>query len=298
MELFSLNTCPVCGSQSFGPFLECRDHFVSGELFSLKKCNVCGFKITAEVPVETEIGPYYQSENYISHSDTRQGLANKLYHVAREWMLGQKRKTIVRVSGKKRGTILDIGAGTGYFVAHMKKFGWQVSGTEKSGDARNVASANFGIGLFPPEKLFSLPEKEFDAVTLWHVLEHIHELQATISQIRKVLKDDGFAFIALPNHESYDACFYRENWAAYDVPRHIWHFSPEQFRQFATANGFRIVKIFRMPLDAFYVSYLSEKYKDPRLAFARGIFRGKISWLISLFRKERCSSVIYALKKA
>lgn len=298
MATFEVKICPVCKGTVFTDFLQCRDHFVSGEEFFLKECSGCGLKITYHAPDEESIGPYYQSEKYISHSDTNRGLVNRLYHLARNYMLGQKHKVVCKSSGKKTGRLLDFGAGTGYFAGFMKKNGWEVDGIEKSAEARNFALAEFGLTLKPAEDLCQIEENSCDVVTLWHVLEHIQDPGKNIRAIRRVLNPDGTLFIALPNHESFDAQHYKDFWAAYDVPRHLWHFAPGQVERIFERNGFRMIQKHRMPLDAFYISILSEKYKKSSLGLIKGIYYGKISWLVSLFDKNRCSSVIYVFKKA
>lgn len=297
MTLINITSCPVCSGNDFTGFLECTDHFVSGEKFSIKECTNCHFKITDKIPGEDEIGPYYQSEDYISHSDTSAGLVNRIYHVAREYMLGRKRKAVIKNSGKKNGALLDIGAGTGYFAAHIKKHGWEVTGTEINDDAREFAEKKLNISLVPAEGLFSLKAKHFDAITLWHVMEHFYNLQQYIAEMDRLLKPGGALFIALPNHTSYDAGHYKEFWAAYDVPRHIWHFTPQNVRQIFENAGFKLVKKIRMPLDSFYISMMSEKYKKTKLAFLKGVFFGGLSWLASLAKRDKCSSLIYVLKK-
>jgi SAM-dependent methyltransferase len=297
MAVFEVTVCPVCKGGEFAPFLKCKDHFVSGEEFQIVECTGCGFKITSQAPGEDSVAPYYQSEDYISHSNTSKGLVNRVYHLVREFMLGKKRKSVVKSLGRKEGTLLDIGAGTGFFVSHMKNFGWDVVGTEKSPEARGFAKNEFGVELLPTEELFGMKHENFDAITLWHVLEHIHDLQGNIKAIKGILKPGGILMVALPNHTSFDAKHYRNFWAAYDVPRHLWHFAPAQVKTLFENGGFRLVKKYRMPFDSFYISMMSEKYKKSQFGLIKGLCYGKISWLASLFNKDRCSSVIYAFKK-
>ncbi len=297
MPKIHTDTCPVCKGDTFTDFLDCTDFTVSGETFKIMECTGCKFKITQDVPDEASVEAYYQSEDYISHSDSSKGLINKAYHVARTYMLGQKRKIVIQHTLKKTGTLLDIGAGTGYFAAHMKNHGWKVTGTEKSREARKFAGEERGIKLIPAEDLFTLENHSFDAVTLWHVLEHFYHPEKYIREIERVLLPGGTLVIALPNHSSYDARHYKGYWAAWDVPRHLWHFTPAHVKQLFENSGFTLVAKHTMPLDAFYISLLSEKYKKSGLGFVKGLIHGKISWLVSLFNKDRCSSVIYVLRK-
>lgn len=202
------------------------------------------------------------------------------------------------------GTLLDVGAGTGYFLHHMQKHGWKVTGTEQNDSARAFALSEWEIPLLPEEALFDLPGRSFDIITLWHVLEHLDDPGKYLQKCAQLLKPGGFLFLALPNPASTDALHYRKFWAAWDVPRHLWHFSPSNLRQFTEKQGFLLKRTFRMPFDAFYVSILSEQYKknkgglsstDRFLILLKGIFYGKISWIVSLFHPLKCSSVIYLL---
>lgn len=298
MAKFNIQQCPVCNGNKFSPFLTCTDYFVSGEKYQLKKCDSCDFKITENIEDEENIGKYYQSEEYVSHSNTSKGLINSVYHNVRKYMLKQKRKLVENVSATAKGQILDIGTGTGFFLNEMKQKGWQITGTEKSSDAREFTKQEFGLNILPTEELFNLKENSFDIITLWHVLEHIHKLNENMEQLSRLLKTNGKLIIAVPNHTSYDATHYREYWAAYDVPRHIWHFAPEQMQVFGEKFGFSLSNVRAMLFDGFYVSLLSEKYKKSKLPLLNGMFHGKISWFTSLLKPGKCSSVIYVFEKA
>jgi len=212
-------------------------------------------------------------------------------------MLNRKRRLVERSAGMQRGHVLDVGAGTGFFLNEMNLHGWQVSGTEKSPEARAFTKSEFNLYLHETEKLFQLKENSFDVITLWHVLEHIHRLKENMQAFHRLLKKDGKLIIAIPNNKSYDARNYREYWAAYDVPRHIWHFTPLQMRRFGEKHGFILDRTRTMPFDSFYVSILSERYKKSKFPLITGFLHGKISWLLSLVDSKNCSSVIYVFKK-
>lgn len=296
MAKFNISNCPVCGEDEFIPFMTCTDYFVSGEQFEIAECAECGFKFTANAEEEQYAGKYYQSEEYISHSNTASGLVNRIYHRVRRYMLGRKRRLVAKASGLRPGRILDVGTGTGFFLQEMKKHGWQVTGTEQNAKARTFASHEFGLNVLPSADLFDLESGTYDAITLWHVLEHLHRLKDYMETFIRLLKPGGRLVIAVPNPASFDAMHYKAFWAAWDVPRHLWHFSPGQMKRFGERYGFRLVSMHPMPFDAFYVSILSEKYKKSKAALIRGIWHGKISWLKSLLNKERCSSVIYVFE--
>lgn len=276
----------------------CTDHLVSGEKFEIAACSECGLRITLDVPDSKQIGRYYESDDYISHSNTQKGFINRLYHLSRSIMLKKKAAHVTRHSGMKRGKLLDVGAGTGFFAAEMKGKLWHVSAVELNEAAREFAEQKFGIKAYT--ELKDVPESEnnsFNAITLWHVFEHIEDLDFTMQKTHKLLCHDGVLVLALPNFQSYDAQKYGKNWAAYDVPRHLWHFSQKQVELLAKKYNFKVSGVAKMPLDAFYISMLSEKNMGTKLHFLRGAFIGLKAHIHSLFSKNRSSSQIYFLKK-
>jgi 2-polyprenyl-3-methyl-5-hydroxy-6-metoxy-1,4-benzoquinol methylase len=288
--------CLVCKSNDFENFITCTDYFVSKGQFSLLRCNHCGFVFTGKAPDLEKMGSYYKSDSYISHSDTQKGLVNKLYHKVRNIMLDRKRKLINRETFGK--DLLDIGCGTGYFPKFMKDKGFRVTGIELDEGARNFARENFGIEVFHPEEMLNTAINEkFDVITLWHVLEHLHDPDRYLQWITKALKEEGILIIALPNNDSYDAKVYQKYWAAYDVPRHLWHFTPATFKKYLSGKGFSLGKIKRLPFDAYYNSLMSAKYAGKFSPLVHGFFVGWLSNLFSFFSAEKTSSVIYILKK-
>src|SRR5690606_33464794 len=208
-----------------------------------------------------------------------------------------KRRLIDRVSDVAKGSILDIGTGTAYFLNQMKKAGWAVTGTEKNPEARAFAEQKFRLKLFPDNELFNFENQKFDVITLWHVLEHIHRIDENMEAFHRLLKAKGKLIIAVPNHSSFDARKYGKHWAAWDVPRHLWHFTPVQMKQLGEKFGFRLKRMYNLPFDSFYVSILSEKYRKSKFPLIKGLLFGKLSWLISLTAPGRGSSVIYVFDK-
>ena len=255
------------------------------------------FVFTQDCPDEERIGRYYESDDYISHSDTTQGFSNKIYHIARDLMLLRKKRIIKSVSGLNSGTLLDIGCGTGYFAEKMKEAGWSVKGIEINKKARDFAMERSGLEIIDPGQIDTLKADSFDCITLWHVLEHFHDPLKYTSEIMRLLKPGGVCTVALPNCNSYDAKYYRQSWAAYDVPRHLWHFNPESFNIFSEKAGFATESVMVLPLDVFYISILSEKYRDSKLPFLSGVIKAVPFAFLSLFNKKRCSSVIFILRK-
>jgi len=289
--------CPLCSSEKIGLLFRCYDFFLSKKEFPVFKCAECGFSFTQDYPEESEIGYYYESDDYISHSDTSKGLSNKLYRVARNRMLRRKRNLIRSTTGLQTGTILDIGSGTGYFARTMKDAGWEVKGIEVSEKARNFSTSHFGVDIVSPDKISSIGSESFDCITLWHVLEHFHDPFSYVSEIIRLMKPGAVCVIALPNCSSYDAEYFNSFWAAWDVPRHLWHFNPETFRLFCEKSGLSLEELKNLPLDVFYISQLSEKYKGSQLPFLRGISKAFIFAFLSVLHPERSSSVIYILRK-
>ncbi|MEG1587033.1 MAG: class I SAM-dependent methyltransferase [Bacteroidales bacterium] len=296
MKKVHLEECPLCGQNEPKNVMSCTDHYASGESYQLVRCSKCGFLFTLDFPDETEIGRYYETPAYVSHSDTRKGLMNKVYHLVRSYMLGQKASMTEALNQNKKGRILDIGCGTGYFLNAMQKRGWNTLGVEKSETAARSAEKHFGLSVLSDLKNVPVGDT-FDVISLWHVMEHLQDLPAVFSRLRELLKKEGCLIIALPNSESYDAEYYGKFWGAYDVPRHLWHFSPDTFSQLAQREGFRIEKFAPMPFDAFYVSMLSEKYKGNRFSFIRGMWRGKVAFWHSLRNPRKSSSIIYILRR-
>lgn len=288
--------CPACGSSDISPVLEARDYTVSGEKFTIQACKECTLRFTYPVPDEQHIGKYYQSENYISHSDTRKGIINKLYHIVRKLSLKQKKAYVLRATGIQHGHILDIGCGTGAFLHTMKQSGWMTTGLEPDKNARQVAHRKYQLDPLSADQLFQLPEQSFNAITLWHVLEHVHPLHEYFQQIRLLLKPGGKIFIAVPNYTSLDASHYKACWAAYDVPRHLYHFSPASLIQLAKKHDLHLSKKIIMPFDAFYVSLLSEKYCNGKNNYMGGAVNGLRSWMHARAKPDEASSLIYILQ--
>ncbi len=297
MDKLHIHACPLCGNREFSHLLTCKDYYVSGESFGVYICCQCGFRFTQDAPAEAEIGRYYETPQYISHTDTQKGLVNKLYHWVRKRMLSKKARLVARNAGLSHGRLLDIGTGTAYFPYHMKKRGWAVAAIEKNEKARRFAKEHFGLEVGEESLLDELPDSSFDAITLWHVMEHLEKLNETWERLRALLAERGVLVVAVPNSVSYDAGYYKEYWAAYDVPRHLWHFVPETMRRMGEKHGFELVNSRPMPFDAFYVSILSEKYRHSSAPFIKGMCRGFVALFHSLPKKGRSSSMIYVFRK-
>lgn len=302
-NLESLTSCPACSGQTFTPFIACKDYTVSRGTFEVVSCGTCGFLATSPRPAEAEAYKYYQSEDYISHSNTRKGLINKVYAWVRNYSIKKKEKLVSDALGlsgsKSEKWILDHGCGTGEFLNYCKEQGWGILGLEPGDDARQHAIAIYGLPVVNETAINSMAEKQFDAITLWHVLEHVYPLNERIQKLKSLLKDDGVLIVAVPNHNTAEEKKYREFWAAYDVPRHIWHFDQTSMKALMKNNGLEVITVKPMVFDAYYISMISEGYKNGKGglgAMLSGFWAGFISNTNARSTGEY-SSLIYVIKK-
>jgi len=273
------------------PYLLTKDHSVTGEEFELRYNKEFDMLITRPRPADLD--KYYQSENYISHTDSSKSFLDKVYQTVKRVSLFLKVRLIGQFAQDDK-SILDVGAGTGDFLSAASEKGWTIFGVEPNWRARGKASEK-EINL--SDDIESVMDRKYKVITLWHVLEHLTDLENQILKIISILEEKGTILVAVPNYKSYDAKYYKDFWAAYDVPRHLWHFSQESINRLFTKYGMTVVDTKPMYFDAFYVSLLSEKYKGARLGFIRGFIIGLFSNLSALFTKEY-SSLIYVIKKA
>lgn len=274
------------------PVLVCKDHTVSGEYFELRKEKDLDLLATFPRPDLDKLPDYYKSENYISHTDSKRGFLDRIYQQVKSLMVKNKLNWIQKEKSTP-GKILDIGAGTGDFLLAAKKRGWEAFGVEPSIDARQLASKK---GLELVEETSSFSDHDFDVITMWHVLEHVPDLHEQIKELHRLLKPDGLLVIAVPNYKSYDAQKYKENWAAYDVPRHLYHFSPSAIKNIFSQAGFLLTSQKGLFFDSFYVSLLSEKYATGSPNLSKAISTGFTSNLKAR-SSGNYSSLAYFLRK-
>jgi|SRR5690554_2852820 len=287
----SIRNCPVCQETYFKAFLEVTDHMITKEVFKIVECDSCGFHFTNPIPKIDRIGEYYKSDEYISHSSNNKGIINFLYNKVRAITLKEKVKWVRNETDGK--SLLDIGSGTGYFLKTANDNGFKGIGLEPDADARDYAHKNNHVRSSSQEELYNIEENSFDVITMWHVLEHVYDLRKDLQVIHDILKSNGKLFIAVPNMNSYDARYYKEYWAAYDVPRHLYHFKQNDISRLLLDFGFDLKKIIPMKYDAYYVSMLSEKYKKRLSLF--GVVIGFVSNLNS--KKHGYSSQVYVFEK-
>jgi 2-polyprenyl-3-methyl-5-hydroxy-6-metoxy-1,4-benzoquinol methylase len=293
MEL--LKKCPACDHEKFVEFIQCKDHFLSKEDFTILKCENCGLLFTNPRPEENDLGRYYKSSQYISHSNAKKGLINKIYHFIRRHNHKKKYKLIS--SYRSKGEILDVGCATGEFLLFLKQKGWNVFGIEPDADARQFAIENNKIEAFPESELVKLGRDKFDVITLWHVLEHVSNLKPRITELYNLLKDDGILIIAVPNSQSLDAAHYGSFWAGYDVPRHLYHFDQKVIKDLFSKFNFSCIEIKPMKFDSYYVSLLSEKYISGKNNYLKAAKTGWQSNCHARKNQMNYSSLIYIFKK-
>lgn len=290
-----LKVCPVCSASETKLFIECKDYTVSQETFKIVECVNCGFKFTNPRPEENKLGDYYKSENYISHSNTNKGFINSAYQSVRKYTLLKKLQLISRFY--KTGKLLDIGCGTGEFLKTFKDAKWETLGIEPSDSARKMAIENFGLDVRGEEGLKDLESESFDVITMWHVLEHVPHLNERVSDLKRLLKPKGMIVIAVPNCSSLDAKNYGANWAAYDVPRHLYHFTPKDIETLFRKHELNVFKTLPMVFDSFYVSMLSEKYRSGKSNLISAVWNGFRSNLSAIKTGKTYSSQIYLIRK-
>ncbi|MFZ4522331.1 MAG: class I SAM-dependent methyltransferase [Bacteroidales bacterium] len=264
--------CPVCNSADFKLFMEIEDYFLTKEEFSVQECVGCGFKFVNPRPDSAEIGRYYQSEEYISHDAGKPTLFSRIYKLARVFSIKNKYNLVSRYV--KKGRILDIGCGTGEFLNYCQAKGFNTSGVEPSEKAGQYAREVNGIKIVTNLTMINSGSGLFDCITMWHVLEHVHELNNTLELVKELLHSNGVFIVAVPNCTSWDAEEYGKFWAAYDVPRHLYHFSEVTMKRLVTKHGFECREVLPQKLDAFYVSMLSEKYRRGRSGYLKPAILG------------------------
>lgn len=290
--MLEVEKCPICGDARKEKIVKAPYFRGKKEEFQIVECQNCALRYTSPRPEDGELGAYYEEENYISHTDSKESLMDKIY--AKVKAVSAQKKLGLIESYASKGSLFDFGAGTGYFAKAAADRGWSAGGFEPSEKARETSRNNYSVEL--SDSIDSLKESSADAISMWHVLEHLPDLKGDLGKISKGLKPGAYLFIAVPNHESWDAKHYKSNWAAYDVPLHLYHFKKNNIKELGREFGLDLVEVKNMPYDAFYVSLLSEKNRagkpNPLKAFAVGIWSN-----LKGSSSKNMSSLIYVLKK-
>lgn len=289
-----MNTCPWCGKPTDHFFLKVKDYFLTQEDFELFQCDHCGLVFTMPRPAPEVIGNYYKSDAYYSHQQNKKGIIPKIYESVKT--INLKGKVAMAIGDLPQGRLLDIGCGVGDFLLQVKKLGWSVTGIEPSEQASKIAQSRLAFAPLTPADYDQLPDQSFDVITMWHVLEHVDDLKSQTKELKRLLRPGGRLVIALPNYQSFDCQYYSDKWAAWDVPRHLNHFSPDCLKGVLNAIDFKHVDTQRLIWDAFYISYLSEKYLGHNAPLIRGALVGLKSNCKAL-RSGMYSSLVYRYEK-
>ena len=287
-------SCPWCNSENNHQFLKLKDYFLTQEEFEIIECDECKLLFTNPCPTPDKIGDYYKSEDYLSHNEEKKSFFAKIYNSVKK--INIRNKYNIAVNHQQSDvSILDIGCGVGDFLLYAKENGCNITGIEPSEDARKVAEKKLNSKILSPEELENIPDESFDIITMWHVLEHVADLKTEIYHLQRILKKDGRLILALPNYKSYDAEYYKDKWAAYDVPRHLNHFSQTSIKNIFNKTKLQLIDIKPLKWDSFYISMLSEEYMNCKKSFLKGILTG---WKSN--RKARktgeWSSLVYCFK--
>ena len=288
------NKCPWCGSEKAQINLWLRDEFLTKEDFHICECLNCGLLYTMPRPDKDKIGAYYKSNEYYSHQENKKGFIPKVYERVKSVNLKHKYK--LATNGLQPGKLLDIGCGVGDFLHTSEMHGWECIGVEPSEDAKTIAQKRMKGMIITSEELESFSDGAFDVITMWHVLEHVDDLKWQVAQLQRLVKPSGRVVIAVPNYKSYDGQYYKEHWAAYDVPRHLNHFNRITLSKIFKTSGLELVKMDKLKWDAYYISYLSEQYRHHSLPLVRGLYRGFIS-NCKARRSGEWSSLVYVFER-
>ena len=286
--------CPWCESEKTQIHLWVKDLFLTNEAFEIHECLKCGLLFTEPRPKTEEIGKYYQSEEYYSHQENKKGFVPRIYEAVKSVNLKKKYKMATK--GLKPGKMLEIGCGAGDFLHTMEKHGWTCTGIEPSESAKEIATKKVKATLLNPQEIGQLENESFDLITMWHVLEHVDNLKEEIQQLQRLLKKGGRLVLALPNFKSADAQYYKEYWAAYDVPRHLNHFCRESINNIFKTTDFKRIKTDKLVWDAYYISFMSEKYMNHSLPLLKGAWKG---WRSNCKARKNgeWSSLVYILER-
>jgi len=292
-EKIKILSCPVCEKTDIDEYLTTKDYFFTRESFTLSKCAKCNFVFTNPIPAD--LGKYYETEDYLSHNTKSGGIISNIYSAIRNMNIMRKYNLVIHYC--TNGSILDIGCGTGDLLRSFKNHGWETTGIEPNKKAREIAQKQNDVKVFTEEKLNEFEDGKFDVVSMWHVLEHVEDINERMKQVSRLTSTHGTMIFALPNLNSPDAKKYGHYWSGLDVPRHLYHFTQETFEKLATKHGLKLVHAEPMKFDAYYVSMLSEKYRGNKYYLPAAFLNGLVS-NIKAKSKNNYSSMIFVCKKS
>jgi 2-polyprenyl-3-methyl-5-hydroxy-6-metoxy-1,4-benzoquinol methylase len=293
-----LTGCPLCGAGQFKEFLHSCDYSITQEDFTIVQCTHCGLKFTNPRPNDAEIGRYYESEDYISHSNTSNGLVNTAYQAVRTYTIRQKTHLYHKLAGNQPKTVLDYGCGTGELLKSLKNSGWDTLGIEPGDKPREFAIRENKLHVKTPDALPAIETGAMTIISMWHVLEHVHRLNETVAELKRILSENGTLIVAVPNSDSYDSRHYKQFWAAYDLPRHLYHFNKTTITELFKRHNMLVEQVKPMIFDSFYVSMLSEKYSTGKTNYFSALKTGLKTNFHGKSKIENYSSLIFMIKKS
>ncbi len=289
--------CPLCGSGATSLFAEVGDYAVSNESYKLIKCDTCGIIHTVDAPVGDMKEDYRTLEQELYRADHPQRLFDRIYYNMRFITIRRRIRLIENLTRLKKGKLLNYGAKSGFFSSRMSDRGWKVTSLEEYHEHRIFSLEMFHHRMMELSEIDSLPAESYDVITLWHFFEHHKNPEQLIDKLRALLKPNGLLLIACPNTDSYDAAYYGQYWAAWDVPRHLWHFNPSSMLKLGLRHNLILMYHKRIPFDVFYISLLSEQYRNKRYKTLRGLAMGVYFWYKSNWRRGKSSSIVYVFRK-
>ncbi len=289
--------CPICGCAGTSHFANCKDYAVSGETYELLRCDGCGVIYTIDTPLEEDKDTYSKLQQELYRADKPQKLFDRIYYHMRFVTIRRRTKLIEELTRLKKGRLLNYGAKSGYFSNKMENRGWLVTSLEEYHEHRVFSLEMFHHRMLEMSEIDNLPAESFDVITLWHIFEHHSNPGELIDKLYSLLKPNGILLIACPNTDSYDAEHYGADWAAWDVPRHLWHFNPSSLMTFCKRHNFVLMYHKRIPFDVFYISILSEQYRNRKFKVLRGLLNGLYFWMKTNRQRGRSSSIVYGFRK-
>jgi 2-polyprenyl-3-methyl-5-hydroxy-6-metoxy-1,4-benzoquinol methylase len=294
--------CPACGAGGARFVHRSRDWLVSHDQFSILECEGCGLRRTDPAPTEAEIGRYYDAEDYVGVTGSRRGAVNRVYHVVRWGTVRWRVRIAAAAAGVRRGRVVDVGCGTAEFVAEMAKRGWNACGVEPHPRARKLAAAC--VERFPHPSVLDVPAfralttERFEVATMWHVIEHVHDVNDVVARVGRLLAPAGALVVACPNWRAFDAEYYGADWYGYDPPRHLWHFHPDAMRRLLAGHGFHVETMRTLPLDPYYLALLGERYAPRGMPLLHPLAIAFRSMAEGLRDVTRSSTVVYVARRS
>lgn len=290
-------TCPICGSAATSHFAKCKDYAVSGETYELQRCENCGVIYTIDTPLDEDRNTYSKLQQELDRADKPRRIFDRIYYNMRFVTIRRRIRLIEELTRLKKGRLLNYGAKSGYFSSRMANRGWNVTSLEEHFEHRIFSLEMFHHRMLEISEIDNLRPESFDVITLWHIFEHHSNPGQLIDKLHSLLKPNGILLIACPNSDSFDAAHYGPYWAAWDVPRHLWHFNPASLMTFCRKHNFVMMYHKRIPYDVFYISLLSERYKSRHFKVLKGLLTGFYYWMKTNRHRGGSSSIVYGFRK-